>query len=98
MLEAQIKESNEDNVITNIRIAKNYSKVIHILIILSKIVIILSGLLSFAGTKFSHWSISFSSGSLNFLATSLLSYTAFLQSEKNKITKNLNHKLEILGI
>ena len=55
MLEDQIKESNEDNVITNIRIAKNYSKVIHILIILSKIVIILSGLLSFAGTKFSHW-------------------------------------------
>ena len=38
------------------------------------------------------------SGSLNFLATSLLSYTAFLQSEKRKITKNLNHKLETLGI
>ena len=98
MLEEQIKTSNEENIVRNIDIAKQYSKVIHILVISSKILIIISGLLSFASTKFDYWIISFLAGSLNFLATSLLSYTAFLQSEKKKITKNLNHKLEALGI
>ena len=98
MLEEQIKTSNEENIVRNIDIAKQYSKVIHILVISSKILIIISGLLSFASTKFDYWIISFLAGSLNFLATSLLSYTAFLQSEKRKITKNLNHKLETLGI
>ena len=38
------------------------------------------------------------SGSLNFLATSLLSYSSFLAIEKKKMTKNLNNKLEALGI
>ena len=38
------------------------------------------------------------SGSLNFLATSLLSYSSFLQMEKKKITKSLNQKLQIMGI
>ena len=38
------------------------------------------------------------SGSLNFLATSLLSYTAFLTAERKRITKSLNHKLVSLGI
>ena len=98
MLEEQIKTSNEENIVRNIDIAKQYSKVIHILVISSKILIIISGLLSFASTKFDYWIISFLAGSLNFLATSLLSYTAFLQSEKKKITKHLNHKLETLGI
>jgi hypothetical protein len=55
-------------------------------------------LLSFGSTKFEYWAISFSSGSLNFLATSLISYSSFLSIEKKKITKNLNHKLEILEI
>ena len=98
MLEEPIKTSNEESITRNINIAKQYSKIIHVLVILSKILIILSGLLSFISTKFEIWFISFASGSLNFLATSLLSYTAFLQSEKKKITKNLNSKLEILGI
>ena len=71
---------------------------IHVLNILSRILIILSGLLSFGSTKFDYWMIGFSSGSLNFLATSLISYSSFLQSEKQKITKNLNNKLHILGI
>ena len=77
---------------------KKYAKVIHVLVILSKILIIISGLLSFGSTKFDLWIISFLAGSLNFLATSLLSYSSFLQIEKKKITKQLNHKLEILGI
>ena len=98
MLEQEIKTSNEESITRNINIAKQYSKIIHVLVILSKILIIISGLLSFISTKFEIWFISFASGSLNFLATSLLSYTAFLQSEKKKITKNLNSKLEILGI
>ena len=98
MLEEQIKLSNEESITRNINIAKQYSKIIHVLLILSKILIIVSGILSFISTKFEFWFISFASGSLNFLATSLLSYTAFLQSEKKKITKNLNSKLEILGI
>ena len=98
MLEEQIKTSNEESITRNINIAKQYSKIIHVLVILSKILIIISGLLSFGSTKFDFWAISFLAGSLNFLATSLLSYTAFLQSEKKKITKNLNNKLEILGI
>jgi hypothetical protein len=98
MLEEQIKLSNEESITRNINIAKQYSKIIHVLVILSKILIIISGLLSFASTKFDYWMIGFSSGSLNFLATSLISYSSFLQSEKKKITKNLNNKLEILGI
>ena len=98
MLEERIKNSNEESISRNINITKQYSKVIHVLVLLSKILIIISGLLSFSSTKFDYWLISFSSGSLNFLATSLLSYSSFLQIEKKKITKNLNHKLEILGI
>ena len=98
MLEEQIKLSNEESITRNINIAKQYSKIIHVLVILSKILIIISGLLSFASTKFDYWMIGFSSGSLNFLATSLISYSSFLQSEKKKVTKNLNNKLEILGI
>ena len=55
--------------------------------------------MSFGSTKFeSIWILNFASGSLNFLATSLLSYSGFLQIEKKKITKQLNHKLEVLGI
>ena len=98
MLEEQIKLSNEENITRNMDIIKKYAKIIHILVITSKILIIVSGLLSFASTKFEYWLLSFASGSLNFLATSLLSYINFLQSEKKKITKNLNTKLEILGI
>ena len=98
MLIGQIKQSNEENVSDNIRIAKNYSKIIHVLVIISKLIIIASGLISFSGTRFSHWSISFSSGSLNFLATSILSYTAFLTAERKRITKSLNTKLVALGI
>ena len=98
MLEEQIKTSNEENISRNIEIVKQYSKIIHVLNILSRILIIVSGLLSFASTKFDYWAIGFSSGSLNFLATSLISYSSFLQSEKKKITKNLNNKLQILGI
>ena len=98
MLEEQVKNSNEESITRNISITKHYSKIIHILVLLSKILIIVSGLLSFSSTEFDYWLISFSSGSLNFLATSLLSYSSFLQIEKKKITKNLNSKLEILGI
>jgi len=98
MLEQEIQHSNEESIKRNIDIVKRYSKAIHVLVIISKILIIVSGLLSFGSTKFDTWIISFLAGSLNFLATSLLSYTAFLQSEKKKITKNLNNKLEILGI
>ena len=98
MLEEQIKTSNEENITRNIDIVKQYAKVIHVLNILSRIIIIISGLLSFGSTKFEYWAISFSSGTLNFLATSLISYTAFLLVEKKKITKSLNHKLEVLGI
>ena len=98
MLEEQIKISNEENITRNMDIIKQYSKIIHVLNIMSRILIIISGLLSFGSTKFEYWAIGFSSGSLNFLATSLISYSSFLQSEKKKITKNLNNKLEILGI
>ena len=98
MLEEQIKNSNEESISRNISITNQYSKIIHVLVLLSKILIIISGLLSFSSTKFEYWLISFMSGSLNFLATSLLSYSSFLQIEKKKITKNLNQKLEILGI
>ena len=98
MLEEQVKNSNEENIRRNISITKHYSKIIHFLVLLSKILIIVSGLLSFSSTKFDYWLLSFMSGSLNFLATSLLSYSSFLQIEKKKITKNLNSKLEILGI
>ena len=98
MLEEQIKSSNEENITRNMEIVKQYAKIIHVLNILSRIIIIISGLLSFGSTKFEHWAISFSSGSLNFLATSLISYSSFLSIEKKKITKSLNHKLEILDI
>ena len=98
MLEEQIKSSNEENISRNIEIVKQYAKVIHVLNILSRIIIIISGLLSFGSTKFEYWAISFSSGSLNFLATSLISYSSFLSIEKKKIIKSLNSKLEILGI
>ena len=98
MLEEQVKQSNEESISRNIEIVKQYSKAIHVLNILSRIIIIVSGLLSFASTKFEYWMINFSSGSLNFLATSLISYSSFLSIEKKKITKQLNHKLEILGI
>ena len=98
VISGQIKQSNDENVTHNIQIAKNYSKIIHVLVIICKIIIIASGLLSFSGAKFSHWSIAFASGSLNFLATSLLSYTAFLTAERKRITKSLNHKLVSLGM
>ena len=99
MLEEEIKQQNEENIKRNLNIVQNYGKVIHILVIISKIIIIVSGLLSFGSTKFeSIWILNFASGSLNFLATSLLSYSSFLQIEKKKITKQLNHKLQILGI
>ena len=99
MLEDQIKSTNEDNIKRNIDIVQKYIRIIHLLVIISKIIIIVSGLLSFGSTKFeSIWILNFASGSLNFLATSLLSYSSFLQIEKKKITKQLNHKLQILGI
>ena len=98
MLENQIKSNNEENIKRNLNIIQRYSRVVHCLIIVSKVLIIVSGLLSFSSTKFDYWLLSFLSGSLNFLATSLLSYTSFLQIEKKKITKNLNNKLQILGI
>ena len=98
MLEEEIKQQNEENIKRNLNIVQNYGKVIHILVIISKIIIIISGLLSFASTKFDNWIIGFSSGTLNFLATSLISYSSFLSIEKKKLAKNLNHKLEILGI
>ena len=99
MLEEQIKVSNEESITRNIDIVKRYSKTIHILIIISKILIIISGLLSFASTRFeSIWMLNFLSGSLNFLSTSLMSYSSFLTLERKKIVKNLNSKLQILGI
>ena len=99
MLEEEIKQQNEENIKRNLNIVRKYGKVIHTLVIISKILIIVSGLLSFGSTKFeSIWILNFASGSLNFLATSLLSYSSFLQIEKKKITKQLNHKLQILGI
>ena len=64
MLEDQVKQSNEESITRNINIAKQYSKIIHVLVILSKILIIISGLLSFISTKFEIWFISFASGSL----------------------------------
>ena len=99
MLEEQIKTSNENDISTNINIVRRYTRVIHILIIISKILIIISGLLSFASTRFeSIWILNFLSGSLNFLSTSLLSYSSFLTLERKKIVKTLNTKLQILGI
>ena len=99
MLEEQIKQSNESNIKRNLDIIRRYSRVIHALVIISKILIIISGLFSFASTRFeSIWILNFSSGSLNFLATSLISYSSFLSIEKKKITKQLNNKLHILGI
>ena len=96
MLEEQIKNSNEENIKRNIDIVQKYIRVIHTLVIISKILIIISGLLSFASTKFDNWITGFSSGTLNFLATSLISYSSFLSIEKKKLTRN--HKLDILGI
>ena len=55
MLEDQIKTSNEESIKRNIDIVKTYAKVIHILVIISKIQIIVSGLLSFISTKFDYW-------------------------------------------
>ena len=75
MLEEQIKISNEENIKRNIYIVQKYIRIIHLLVIISKIIIIISGLLSFASTKFDNWIIGFASGSLNFLATSLISYS-----------------------
>ena len=98
MLQDQIKKSNEEDVSTHIEIAKAYEKMVHILVLLSKITIILSGLLSFIATKFDYWYISFSSGSLNFLATSMISYSSYLSHEKIKINKSINKKLTVMGI
>ena len=67
---------------------------VHILVLLSKITIILSGLL----TEFDYWYISFSSGSLNFLATSMISYSSYLSNEEFQINKSINKKLITLGI
>jgi cytochrome b subunit of formate dehydrogenase len=99
MLEQEIQQSNEENIKRNIDIVKRYSNVIHILVIFSKILIIISGLLSFSSTRFeSIWILNFLSGTLNFLSTSLLSYSSFLTLERKKIVKTLNTKLQILGI
>ena len=98
MLQDQIKKSNEEDVSTHIEIAKSYERIIHVLVLLSKITIIVSGLLSFIATKFDYWYISFSSGSLNFLATSMISYSSFLSHEKIKINKSINRKLQVMGI
>ena len=98
MLQDQIKKSNEEDVSTHIEIAKSYERIIHVLVLLSKITIILSGLLSFIATKFDYWYLSFSSGSLNFLATSMISYSSFLSHEKIKINKSINRKLQVMGI
>lgn len=57
MLEEQIKKSNEESITRNIDIVKTYGKAIHILVIISKIIIIISGLLSFGSTKFDYWMI-----------------------------------------
>ena len=54
MLQDQIKKSNEEDVSTHIEIAKAYEKMVHILVLLSKITIIISGLLSFIATKFDY--------------------------------------------
>ena len=54
MLEEQVKQSNEESIRRNIEIVKQYSKAIHVLNILSRIIIIVSGLLSFASTKFEY--------------------------------------------
>ena len=98
MLQDQIKKSNEEDVSTHIEIAKSYERIIHVLVLLSKITIIVSGLLSFIATKFDYWYISFSSGSLNFLATSMISYSSFLSHEKIRINKSINRKLQVMGI
>ncbi len=87
MLEDQIKLSNKENISRNIEIVKQYYKIIHLLNILSRILIIILGLLSFGSTKSDYWMIGFSSGSLNFLATSLISHNSFLQSEKGRSLK-----------
>ena len=92
------RDPNEDNSKCSIRITQRSAKIIHCLIIVSKVLMIVPGLLSLSSTKFDYWLLSFLSGSLNFLATSLLSYTSFLQSKKKKITKTLNHKLDVLKI
>ena len=98
MLQDQIKKANEEDISTHIEIAKSYEKMVHILVLLSKITIILSGLLSIIATKFDYWYLSFSSGSLNFLATSMISYSSYLSHEKIKIHKsiNKNYKLWVL--
>ena len=99
MLEEQIKNSNEEMILRSLTISKRYMKVIHSLVIISKILIIISGLLSFSSTRFeSIWILNFLSGSLNFLATSLLSYSNFLILERKKMIKNMNSKLEQLEI
>jgi hypothetical protein len=99
MLEEEIKNTNEETILRGLRISKRYSRAIHVLIIISKILIICSGLLSFSSTKFENiWILTFLSGSLNFLATSLLSYSNFLILERKKMIKNMNSKLEQLDI
>ena len=98
MLEEQIRNTNEQMVLRSLKISKRYMMAIHVLVIISKILIIISGLLSFSSTKFDYWLISFLSGSLNFLATSLLSYSNFLILERKKMIKNMNSKLEQLKI
>ena len=98
MLEEEIRNTNEQMILRSLKISKRYMLAIHALLITSKILIIVSGLLSFSSTKFDYWLISFLSGSLNFLATSLLSYSTFLTLERKKMMKNLNSKLEQLEI
>lgn len=98
-LEKEIRHTNEDMILRDLRISKRYSRAIHILIIVSKILIICSGLLSFSSTKFENiWILTFLSGSLNFLATSLLSYSNFLVLERKKMMKTMNSKLEQLNV
>ena len=71
MLEQEIKQSNESNIKRNLDIIRRYSRAIHTLVIISKVLILSSGLFSFASTRFETiWILNFASGSLNFLATS----------------------------
>ena len=44
MLEEDIKQSNESNIKRNLDIIRRYSRLIHALVIISKVLIILSGL------------------------------------------------------
>ncbi len=85
--------------IGKLNVIKKYTYLNHILIILSKIIILISGLSSFISIQFQYiWFLYFLSGSLNFIATSLLSYSSFIIIKRKKIIKEMNSKLEKLNI